>query len=246
MRSRVLTLSTLIILSAVPSVPSAQPLSQPHPPIQAHNTTFHSGLQSLTSTGTLRILVIGGLLTGLATQYDDHSGTAFDKAPLGESAIMDMGDNYGNGGYLMAASAATWGTGLLLGSDGLKITGRSLVLGLAADGLVVTSIKVLARRKRPDGSDLRSFPSGHTSGAFTASTVLTRRYGWKVGVPAYALATLTAMDRMEDEKHFASDVVAGAVIGIVIGRAVTAASRKPDSRLRVVPTGLGAKLSFSF
>jgi len=246
MRSHALAFATALTVCTATASVGAQPYSSPRMPIQSHTTALHNGLQSLTSPGSLRALVVGGLLTGLATRYDDHSGTAFDKPPFGESALMEMGDNFGNGKYLMAASATTWGTGLLFHSEELKTTGRTLVLGLATDVLVVTSVKLLARRERPDGSDFHSFPSGHTSGAFTASTVLSRRYGWKIGAPAYALATLTAMDRMEDRKHFASDVVAGAALGIIIGRAVTASAEKPDARLKLEPAGLGAKLSFSF
>lgn len=246
MRTRVLTVAAIIVLAAIPAVGGAQPLAQPHQSKLLHHSALHNSLQSFTSSGTLRTLVIGGVLTGLATRYDSHSAAAFHNPPRAAGAVLDLGDDYGTGTYLMAASAATWGTGLLFRSDGLKTTGRSLVLGLAADALLVSSIKAVARRKRPDGSDLRSFPSGHTSGAFTFSTVLSRRYGWHVGLPAYALATVTAMDRMEDKKHFASDVVAGAVLGIVIGRAVTATADQSESRLKIVPAGLGAKLTLSF
>lgn len=246
MRSHALIPATLVVLFALSGNSVAQPLSHPRLSLTPQKNILNSSLQSFTSNGTIRTLVVGGLLTGLATRYDYHSAAAFHNSPGAVNSVLDLGDDVGNGKYLMALSAAAWGAGALFHGDNVKETGKSLVVGLAADVALVTSIKLLTRRERPDGTDLQSFPSGHTSGAFTAATVLSRRHGWRLGLPAYALASVTAMNRMEDRRHFASDVVAGAVLGIVIGRAVTASADQSESRLKVVPSGLGAKLTLSF
>lgn len=71
-------------------------------------------------------------------------------------------------------------------------------------------------RTRPDGSDNRSYPSGHSSVAFATATMYQMWYGWKGGVPAYAFATLTAFQRLDDNRHWFSDVVMGAAIGIAV------------------------------
>ena len=128
----------------------------------------------------------------------------------------------------------------------LRGTGEKMALGLIVDGAVVNALKLISRRSRPDGSDTRSFPSGHTSGAFTLSTVLSRRHGWRVGLPAYTLATFTALARMEDSKHYASDVIAGAFIGIVVGRLITPSGDDATRRLQVVATPSQAGLRLSF
>ncbi len=65
---------------------------------------------------------------------------------------------------------------------------------------------------RPNGED-RSFPSGHTSSAFSSAAYLHFRYGWQYGLPAAAVASLAGYTRIESDKHHLRDVIAGAAIG---------------------------------
>ena len=85
-------------------------------------------------------------------------------------------------------------------------------------GGVVESVKRSAKVERPDGSDNRSFPSGHTATAFMAATMLTKEYGhispW-IGIGAYSVAAGTGMMRVANNKHWVSDVLTGAGIGII-------------------------------
>ena len=67
------------------------------------------------------------------------------------------------------------------------------------------------------GRDMRSFPSGHTSGAFSMATALSKRHNeWWVQVPAYTLATGVASQRIDSGVHWTSDVLVGAVLGYAI------------------------------
>jgi hypothetical protein len=65
---------------------------------------------------------------------------------------------------------------------------------------------------RPNGEE-RSFPSGHTSSAFSAAGYLHFRYGWQYGLPAAVAASVVGYTRVEADKHHVRDVVAGALIG---------------------------------
>ncbi len=67
--------------------------------------------------------------------------------------------------------------------------------------------------ERPNGGD-HSFPSGHTSAAFSGASFIQRRYGWSYGIPAYAAAVYVGWSRVNAEAHYTRDVVAGALIGI--------------------------------
>ena len=75
------------------------------------------------------------------------------------------------------------------------------------------------REPRPyDGSVRTSFPSGHSTTAFAFASYVTAEHGiLPFGVFATGLATLTAASRMNDNKHYLHDVVAGATIGTAYG-----------------------------
>lgn len=75
-------------------------------------------------------------------------------------------------------------------------------------------LKYLVDKERPDKSNDRSFPSLHTGVSFTGAAFLQRRYGWKWGAPAYALASYVGWSRVYSKKHDWWDVTAGAAMGI--------------------------------
>lgn len=79
-------------------------------------------------------------------------------------------------------------------------------------------LKYAIDKPRPEGrTDGHAFPSGHTSFAFQGASFLQRRYGWKYGIPAYAVASFVGFSRIEglNDRHDGWDVLAGAVVGIV-------------------------------
>lgn len=84
---------------------------------------------------------------------------------------------------------------------------------------LVNGIKYTASEMRPDGSTRNSWPSGHTATAFMAATILHKEYGltrspW-YSVGAYTLATATGVMRVLNNRHWISDVLSGAGIGIM-------------------------------
>ena len=83
---------------------------------------------------------------------------------------------------------------------------------------IVNALKYSAQVERPDGTDLRSFPSGHTATAFMTATMLNKEYGYRspwIGIGAYSVAAATGLMRMANNKHWLSDVMTGAGVGIV-------------------------------
>ena len=83
-----------------------------------------------------------------------------------------------------------------------------------------------------DGTEF-SFPSGHSAATFASATVLQRHFGWKVGVPAFAVASYVAASRVQEKRHFLSDVAFGATLGIIAGRTVTVG--RGEARFAVSP-----------
>jgi len=87
--------------------------------------------------------------------------------------------------------------------------------GSFATSIVTTwAMKSYINRPRPNGGK-HSFPSGHTSAAFTGAAFIQKRYGWNYGAPAYAAAMFVGWSRIQARKHHVTDVMAGAVLGVV-------------------------------
>ena len=96
------------------------------------------------------------------------------------------------------------------GEGAIEFT-ASIVTTMAATFILKYSIDA----ERPNGENNRSFPSGHSSSAFSCATFLQLRYGWEYGVPAYAAATFVAWSRVYSDHHYTRDVLTGAALGVV-------------------------------
>ena len=116
-------------------------------------------------------------------------------------------------------------TGLkLAGVEGRSDWGRylaSAAMSYAFMAGFVNSIKYSAKEMRPDGSTRNSWPSGHTATAFVGATILHKEYGltrspW-YSVAGYGVATATGVMRVLNNRHWVSDVLSGAGIGIMSG-----------------------------
>lgn len=114
-------------------------------------------------------------------------------------------------------------------------------LSFAASSATTLALKSAVDAERPDGSDNDSFPSGHTTNAFSAAAYMQRRYGWAYGAPAYALASWTAVSRVNTGDHHWADVLAGAAIGIAFNQWLV----DPHSPLQVAPVVLDDGLMIS-
>ena len=93
---------------------------------------------------------------------------------------------------------------------------KGLLQGVETAGATAAAtliLKYAVKERRPDGSNMHSFPSGHSSVSFASAAFLQRRYGWKVGGPAYAVAAYVGWGRVYAKKHHIWDVVAGAAFG---------------------------------
>jgi membrane-associated phospholipid phosphatase len=87
---------------------------------------------------------------------------------------------------------------------------------------------------RPDGSNRKSFPSGHTSLAFASAATLYQRQGAKVGIPAFLVAGFVGVARVKADKHHWYDCVVGAGIGAAAGFLIT---NKPERQVALMPWG---------
>lgn len=120
---------------------------------------------------------------------------------------------------LAVAALSLGGVRLAGGDDGrdLEVAAESV----AATGAVTALLKVAVQRERPQSETRASFPSGHTSISFASATFLARtladqgdEWYWKLGYASLLPATWVGLSRVEGNRHFLADVVAGALIGV--------------------------------
>jgi len=135
--------------------------------------------------------------------------------------------------------------GLVTRNRRLLDTGRDAVEAeILAAGIATPALKYAVGRVRPsDGSDgdefkpfsgNNSFPSGHTTEAFAVAAVLAARAdGWVVPVVSYTLATCVAYARVHDRAHWASDAIAGGLVGTLIGRTVVRRHQREETQSEV-------------
>jgi hypothetical protein len=195
--------------------------------IRGYGNNLLYNVLGVVTTGNHEPLLVTTALTLPALAWDDEGMKYFAQHPH---------ENFGKIGSQMGGSLAV--AGLTIGffsaaqiSQGERFYASTYDVSQA---IIVTQVwtqalKLAVRRTRPDGSNRLSFPSGHSSNAFTAATVIGRHYP-KLIVPGYGLATYIAISRMAANKHHFSDIVAGAGFGYGVGRLVVRRnSRAPDA-----------------
>ena len=200
--------------------------------------------RNIPTWSNLAIFAAGGLGAAIGHSADASvSRTMSGSQSLG--SFFRVGETVGGARTQLAAAFGTYAIGQLSGQRKIAVVGAHLIQSQILAQTMTAAIKTSVGRTRPDGTQY-SFPSGHSSVTFATATVLQRDLGWKVGVPAYALATYVAASRVQDKRHFLSDVTFGAAIGIVAGRSVTVGGG--NAKFAVAPTAApgGGAISFTW
>ena len=163
------------------------------------------------------------------------------------------------GGFYLAGAVGNNPTALSVAQDGLAAS-------IIASGIITPTIKFITGRARPrenagvatfhpfslSYSTNSSFPSGHTTQAFAVASVIANHYdeAW-VSCSSYTVAGLVGVARIYHDAHFASDVVAGALIGTVVGKSVVEHNRALRSGKiailpEIAPGFMGLRLTGNF
>ena len=178
-----------------------------------------------------QLAAVGGVITGVFAGVDDELASATaGPTPM----ALKPGQTYGNLAFQFPLAVTWWIAGHASDSDRASDAGRDMVRAQISALSWTYAIKYAVDRTRPNG-DPRSFPSGHTSATFATAMVLQKHYGWKLGVPMFAAATYTAAERVTNNKHWASDVAFGAVIGMLSGRTVTLHLQRAQLGVQAMP-----------
>jgi membrane-associated phospholipid phosphatase len=162
--------------------------------------------------------IAGAASAGVHGQDRRITRAAVGSQPL--DTMFEAGELLGGGVVQVGGALATFAVGHVVHSPRIATLGSELVRAQFLSAAMTHGLKLSVGRTRPDGTRY-SFPSGHASATFATAAVLQRNLGWKVGVPAYGLAAYVAGSRLQENRHYPSDVLFGAAVGIVAGRTVT-------------------------
>ena len=182
-------------------------------------TTTIDDFRRLPSSGTGTMLAIGGIAATAIHANDWHITTGFSGARR-LNTVFEAGEAIGGARAQLAGAIGTYAVGRFTGNRRVATLGADLIRAQVVTQTVTAAIKMSVKRMRPDGGEF-SFPSGHSSVTFATATVVQRHFGWKAGIPAYAVASYVAASRVHVKRHFLSDVAFGAALGIAAGRTVT-------------------------
>ena len=180
----------------------------------------------------------------------------------GNSNFMNKVERFGAeysagllGGFYLAGALGDNAKAMAVAQDGLAAS-------LIASGIVTPALKYVTGRSRPREnagiahfkpfSGATSFPSGHTTQAFAVASVVSAHYeeNW-IKCSSYSVAGLVGVARSYHDAHFASDVLAGALIGTLVGQSVVSHNQSRRSgKLVLLPEAapglLGVRLAGSF
>ncbi len=238
---RIRTIALLVCITTAPPLPVSMALAQS---LESRDSVQYRSLSGKRAALAGILLLTSGFADeGLREELQEHrSGTT--------NAFAQLGNAMGEPLYVVSGI----GVGLLAGelSGNKELTRVAWRIGRAAAMAsgVTTVLKYTVGRTRPthgDSDDFQpfgggtSFPSGHTTLAFAVATAIAdeTRNGW-VDAAVYGAASLTAYARVNDDRHWASDVLAGALVGHLSARWLS----RRDASLRLAPQSIG--LSFGF
>jgi len=157
------------------------------------------------------IIVAGLIISRLGSNYDTHLQNINGSKNILSKELSIFGDYWG-----ITNQFIFWSS---ISGVQRKEKRRYIINSFLVNGLVTYGIKFATKRIRPDGSNKRSFPSGHTSNSFLGATIIQNIYGTDIGLPAYLFASITGLSRINDNKHYLSDVIFGAALGVGIATA---------------------------
>lgn len=206
------------------------------PPLSAQVADTVPSRSDSTWSPPISNLLLGGVFLGTlaAVQLDITEGldNGIDASPQeSRTFIRELPDVLGTSALYFGLGGTSVLVGHLADDETARRVGWRMIETLAVTGLTTTGFKAAIGRSRPghgreqdefdaftDAHSYWSFPSGHTSTAFAVATVLSLELGeaepW-IPYVAYPIATWVGVARVMDEKHWPTDIVAGAALGIL-------------------------------
>ncbi|HEY7286900.1 MAG TPA: phosphatase PAP2 family protein [Vicinamibacterales bacterium] len=219
--------------------PAGPPPTPRHTGVKAMAKHLVTNFKYLPSKENLLWAGAGGGLALAVHPFDDDVNEALVGNATAEK-IFKPGEILGQLGTLLGSASIVYAVGRIKDQPKVSHLGMDLIESLAMSEAVTQALKYATQRERPDHSDDHSFPSGHAADTFAFATALERHLNWRYSVPAYVFASYVAISRLPANRHWLSDAVFGATVGIIAGRTVTSheAERPYPVAVVAVPGGM--------
>jgi len=199
----------------------------------------------------IKASLFAGITVGLyAFDQDIHDWVQENRNKTSDD-ISKFAKPFGEGIYTLPPLAIFYLYGHYFDNKKAKRAALLSLESFVATGIFTQVIKFSGHRHRPSSGDSSttwdgpglssfhsSFPSGHASSAFAIATVIASEYENMAIIPplSYGIATLTALSRVNDNAHWASDVFFGSGIGYFTGKAIVSLHNgKEDRKLAIIP-----------
>jgi membrane-associated phospholipid phosphatase len=243
----------------VPARALLQAIPQAPPPSQPEHTGFSALVHSTASDfnafprrkSTWVILGGGAVAALIAHPFDDDVQESWGDSS-GAKNFFKLGRYLGSVYVQTGVAVGLYAIGryALPPDPGTSHTnkwshlGFDLVRSTILSQAFVLGIKYAAQRDRPTG-ECCAFPSGHAATTFATASVLERHFGYRGAWPTLLAASYVGMSRLADNRHFLSDVVFGAALGIATGWTVVGRHGRENFTLLPVPVRGGIEITFA-
>lgn len=259
----------VMVLLGLPSIAWVEGRQEIIGKISEIKDTIYEDYRNFYSIGDLEDLgsaILGELTLGLYVQDENIQDWVQENRNDTSNDVAKFAESFGNGIYILPPLAGFYLYGHFSENEKVRRIALLSLESYAVSGFFCLTIKFATHRHRPseadspdiwDGPSLStshlSFPSGHTQSAFSIATVIASEYSAIAAIPplAYGLATLTALSRVYNNAHWASDVLFGSAISYFTAKAVIRRHEKDGgNNFIVLPLvdreSIGLLLSYQF
>ncbi len=150
---------------------------------------------------------------------------------------------FGNGYFLLGLMTALYASGEVFHQNSLRKTALLSMESWLTSGVIVQGLKIVSGRARPKAGEssysfhpfslrsrFHSFPSGHSSSVFAVATVIAEQSEKAyIDVLVYSIASLVAVSRVHNNKHWPSDILIGSSIGYFVAKKICSLNEDRDS-----------------
>lgn len=191
-------------------------------------------LKSPVTTDAKYALIVGAGLVGGLLLFEDQiidpvQNRASTEKPLGQ--YSKYGDLAGQGIPNALYILGMYSYGALNSENSSKQNASAMLEATLYSVASTTALKYTVREKRPDSDNRDSFPSGHSTAAFSFASYVGCRHSLGWGIAAYSLATFVGLSRINDNRHYLHDVVGGAAIGTAYGLGICLSENERSTQI---------------